>query len=154
MGRWHPTKPDKHPKLAVEVTLCHNAYGEIGFEAPNTEKEQHTTMVTAILDTGASMCLKGKCVTMRMGITRHDTVATTERLVGAKLPSTGNRDRQESMHSHKQRLQQRPGLPLQTRNAQPRQEKQDHTHQGQQEQQCRPHIGTPKERQAQDQGRA
>ena len=34
-GRWHPTKPDKRPKLAIEVALCHD-----------TSEDLHTTMVT------------------------------------------------------------------------------------------------------------
>ena len=44
MGRWHPTKPDKHPELAVEVTLCHDTYGKIGIEAPKAAGEKHKTM--------------------------------------------------------------------------------------------------------------
>ena len=82
MGRWHPTKPNKHHKLAVQVTLRHNAYDKISLEAPNTAGDQHTTMVTAMPDTGASMCLVGRCLTMGMGITRHNLAATTERGVG------------------------------------------------------------------------
>ena len=34
--------------------------------------KKHTTMVTAMPDTGASMCLVVRCVTMRIGITKHD----------------------------------------------------------------------------------
>ena len=70
MGRWHRTKPDKHPGLAVEVALCHNAYDEIGLKAPNTAGEQHTKMVTTMPDIGASMCFVSRCMTMLMGITR------------------------------------------------------------------------------------
>ena len=33
--KWHPTIPDKHPKLAIEVALCHD-----------TSEDLHTTMVT------------------------------------------------------------------------------------------------------------
>ena len=40
-------------------------------------------MVTATLDTGASMCLIGRCMNNRMGITRPNLTPTTERLVGA-----------------------------------------------------------------------
>ena len=82
MGRLHQTKPNKHPELALEVALCSNAYNEIGLKAPNAAGEQHTTMVTAMTDTGAAMCLVGRCVTIRRGISRHDLSATMKRLVG------------------------------------------------------------------------
>ena len=36
MGKWHPTKSKKHPKLAVEGALCQVAYDEIGLKLPNT----------------------------------------------------------------------------------------------------------------------
>ena len=55
MGRWHPTKPDKHPELVADVTLCHKAYNKIGIDAPNAVGVLHTMMVTAMPDTGASM---------------------------------------------------------------------------------------------------
>ena len=40
-------------------------------------------MVTAMPDTGASMCLIGRCMNNRMKITRPNLTPTTERLVGA-----------------------------------------------------------------------
>ena len=40
-------------------------------------------MVTAMPDTGGPMCIIGKCVTTRMGISKHNLATTTERLVGA-----------------------------------------------------------------------
>ena len=83
LGRWLPNKPNKHPKLAVEVSLCQDANNKKGLKAPTTPGEQHTTMVTAMPDTGASMCLVGRYVTMRMGIMRHDLPATTKKLVRA-----------------------------------------------------------------------
>ena len=43
MGRWYQTKSSKHPKLAVEVALCHKTYNKMGLQAPNAEKKQHTT---------------------------------------------------------------------------------------------------------------
>ena len=46
IGRWHLTQPDKHPKLVVEVALCHNVYNEIGLETLNTVGELHTMIVT------------------------------------------------------------------------------------------------------------
>ena len=70
-------------QLAVGVALCHDAYNEIVLNAPNTAGEQQTMMVTIMPDTGASMCLFGRCVTMRMGITRHELAKTIKRLVGA-----------------------------------------------------------------------
>ena len=72
MGMWHPNKPEKHPNLAVGVALCQDAYNEIGLEAPNTAMEQHTAMVIAMLDTGASICLVGRCMTIRLGMTRSN----------------------------------------------------------------------------------
>ena len=36
MGEWHPTKPDKHPKLAVEVALHQDAYNKICLKRPTT----------------------------------------------------------------------------------------------------------------------
>ena len=71
MGRWHPNKPDKQPKLAVEVTVCQNAYNKIGLKAPKAAGEQHTLMVTVMPDTGASMCFVGRCVTINMGQAQH-----------------------------------------------------------------------------------
>ena len=56
---------------------CH----KIGLEAPNIAGEQNTMMITAMPDTGASMCLVGRCMTMWMAITRHNIAETTERLV-------------------------------------------------------------------------
>ena len=35
MERCDPTKLEKHYKLVAEVTLCHDAYNEIGLTAPN-----------------------------------------------------------------------------------------------------------------------
>ena len=82
------TRPDttrhkKTFKIEAEVNLCHDAYDEIGFDAPNIAGEQHTTMVTAMPDTGASMCMVGKCV-------------TTHQI------SPSNKNRPESMHLHGQ----------------------------------------------------
>ena len=77
------TKPDKHPKLAVEAALCHNAYNEFGLKAPNTAGETHTTTVTTMRDTGALICLVSRCKTMRMEIRRHNLAKTTKTLVGA-----------------------------------------------------------------------
>ena len=81
MGVWNPTKPNKHPKLAVEVAPCHDAYNKIGLKTPTTTLEHNTTMVTATPDKGASMCLIGRCVTNRMGITRPKLKPTSKRLV-------------------------------------------------------------------------
>ena len=48
MGRWHKTKPDKHPELAVEVALFHSAYNKLSPKAPNTARETHIMTVTAM----------------------------------------------------------------------------------------------------------
>ena len=72
---WHRTKPKKHPEL---VALSHNANDEISLKVPNKAGEKHTTMVTAMPDTGLSICLIDRCVTMQMGITRHDLAKTTK----------------------------------------------------------------------------
>ena len=82
VGKWHPTKPENRPELAVEEVLCHNAYTNIGLQTPTTMAEHHTTMVTAMLDTAAIMCFMDRYVTGWMGIKRLNLPATTTRLVG------------------------------------------------------------------------
>ena len=81
-GNWQPTKLIEHPKLVVKVALCHNAYDKMGFNAPDTPEEQHTTMVTAMPDTGSWICLVVWSLTIRMGISRHNLEGTTKKLVG------------------------------------------------------------------------
>ena len=83
MSRWQKTKPHKYPKLELEAALCHDTYGKICLKAQNKAGAKHTTEVAAMSDTGAPMCLIGRCVTMQMGITRHNHANTTEKLVGA-----------------------------------------------------------------------
>ena len=82
-SEWHPNKPDKHLKLAVEVALCHNNYHKISLKIPTTTGEYHTAMVTAVSDTGALMCLIGRCVTRQMGITSLNLTPTTKITLGA-----------------------------------------------------------------------
>ena len=74
---------DKHLNLLAEVTLCNDAYDKIVNDVPNTAGEQHTTMVTAMLDTGASMCIVSRCMTMQMEVSRNKLETTTKRLVEA-----------------------------------------------------------------------
>ena len=89
MGRWLPNKPNKHPKLAVEVSLCQDANNKKGLKAPTTPGEQHTIMVTAMPDTGASMCLGDMCVTTRIRINGTGKIGKPKpNLPGRTRPST------------------------------------------------------------------
>ena len=67
-GQMASDQTDKHLNLLAEVTLCNDAYDKIVNDVPNTAGEQHTTMVTAMLDTGASMCIVSRCMTMQMEV--------------------------------------------------------------------------------------
>ena len=77
MGIWQKIKSNKHPKLAVLGALCHNALNKTGLKVPNRAREEQTTMFTAMPDTGVSMFLIGRCVTMPMGITKHHLAKTS-----------------------------------------------------------------------------
>ena len=109
MCKRHQTKPNKPPKLELEFAMCHD---NISPKATNTAMEKQTIMVTAMRDPGASLSLVVRCMTMGMGITIHDLVKTTNRLVGAnggqiKLdsmvslnPSIGNATSNQLVTSH------------------------------------------------------
>ena len=76
MGRWQRIKTKKHPKLTVQVTLCHYVDNQTGLKVASKPGEEKTMTIAAMPDTKPLICLMGRCKNTRMGITRHDLVET------------------------------------------------------------------------------
>lgn len=65
-------EPQRHPEVKVKVSVCREAYKQLGIKEPRRDRPQNR--VAAMPDTGAMMCLVGMNIMHSMGLRESDLV--------------------------------------------------------------------------------
>ena len=89
LGRWRRGQVEPHGRVKVRLEVCSDAYGQVGATPPSCAR---STTASGLADTGAQMCLAGRNVMSRMGLSEDDLLEPMVRVAVANdvmLPLLG-----------------------------------------------------------------